>query len=761
MSKSRFLLTALGVTLIGAQAAMLKAQASKDTATPAPAPAPAEQQRPNMLVWMLDDVGFAQLSSYGGLVETPNIDRVARMGLRYSNYHTAPICSASRAAMLTGRNPHTVHMGGHAAAALPHPGYDGKIPAEAGTVAANLHAAGYATFALGKWDHLPSDEMTPAGPFHHWPTGQGFDRFYGFLAADTDNWQPSLIRDASPVATPETPGYHLNRDLADQAIAMIGSRAARSPQPPFFLYFATGTAHAPHHAPADWIARFKGKFDQGWDKAREQILARQIAAGLMPKGTKLAPRPEGMPAWDSLSADEKRLYARQMEVFAASLVYADAQFGRVLDALEASGQLDNTIVLVTSDNGASAEGARDGTYNEALFANGRFPSAAENLPFLDQWGGPHTYPHYSFGWAVAGNTPLRYYKQTAHEGGTRVPLVVAWPNGIAARGEVRGQFVDVADITPTLLDLAGVANAEVINDRRQSPMDGHSFAYTLGDNAAPDRTEAQYFEMYGNKGLWSRGWTIATTHRTRTWDMTLATPPNEPWELYHTDKDPGQATDLARRNPEKVAELARLFDEQARRFNVYPIGNMSDSRPYAVQLMRAEMARRGGRWVYSGPVSHIAERAAPPVTAMPFRLLASLNLPEGTETGPVMAQGGALGGMALYLDKGVPKFVLRDFDGKALTFAASKPLPRGASKLELQLDRTPASGTEPAAVTITIRANGEVVANGSKAWTMPLAFGIAETFDLGIDWGSAAGEAYRAGTPFPGTLGPVEIDFNR
>lgn len=758
MKSRSLMLTASALAIVGAAPLPAIAQ-SAATTSPAPVQAPA-QQRPNVLLWMLDDVGFAQLSSYGGLVETPNIDRVARMGLRYSNYHTAPICSASRAAILTGRNPHTVHMGGHAAAALPYPGYDAKIPASAGTIAANLKSAGYATFALGKWDHLPSEEAVPAGPFRLWPTGQGFDRFYGYLAADTDNWNPVLVRDTSPVAKPDAPGYHLNHDLADQAIAMIASLASRSPAPPFFLYFATGTAHAPHHAPPEWIAKYKGRFDGGWDKAREAILQRQIAAGLMPKGTKLAPRPEGMPAWDSLSPDAKRLYAHQMEVFAASLAYADAQFGRVLDALEASGELDNTVVVVTSDNGASAEGAANGTHNEILFANGYFPSVAENLPHLDNWGGPQTYPHYAMGWAVAGNTPLRYYKQTAHEGGTRVPLVVAWPRGIAARGEIRGQFVDVADVAPTLLDLTGVPLAATINNVAQQPMDGHSFAQTLADPAAPAPDNAQYFEMYGNKGLWSGGWTIVTTHRTKTWDMTLATPPNEAWELYNTDKDPGQTVNLAAKNPEKVAELARLFEAQATAFNVNPVSNMSESRPYAAQKTREEMARRGGIWRYTGPVSRIAERAGPPLTSMPFRLKARLDL-HGGESGPIMALGGKLGGIALFLDKGVPVFMVRDLSGKPVRFAATAPLPKGVTELELDLDRKPGAGLDPVPVTVTLRANGQQIASERAEVSIAPAFGVAETLDLGIDWGSAVGDSYQAATPFPGGIGPVEIDFNR
>ncbi|RYD97585.1 MAG: arylsulfatase, partial [Sphingomonadales bacterium] len=533
------------------------ALADPQSATPRAAPAaPApSQQRPNVLVWLMDDVGFAQVSCFGGLVETPNIDRVAAMGLRYSNYHTAPICSASRAALLTGRMPHSVHIGGHATAARDFPGYDAHIPAGAGTIAANLHAAGYTTYAVGKWDHLPNADVSTAGPFNYWATGQGFDRFYGFLSADTDNWEPQLVRDLTPIGRPQTSGYHLSADMADQAIAMIQARGAADPQRPFFLYWATGAAHAPHHAPAEWIARYKGKFDQGWDKVRETILQRQIARGVVPKGTRLAALPEEMPRWDSLSREERQLYARQMEAFAASLSYADAQFGRMLDALAAAGELDNTIVVVTSDNGASAEGGPNGLYNEAA-VTGAGLTVADNLAFLDRWGAPGTYPHYAYGWAVAGNTPFRYYKQTTHEGGTHVPLVVAWPRGIAARGELRGQFAHVSDIAPTLLAATGVPLAQTVNNVPQVPMEGQSLAATFASARAPGHEGPQYVELYGNKGLWQDGWQIVTSHRYRTWDWQTAKTFDEPWELYDLRTDPGQNTNLAVKYPERVAAMA-------------------------------------------------------------------------------------------------------------------------------------------------------------------------------------------------------------
>lgn len=721
---------------------------------PSAASVPAAERRPNVLVWLLDDVGFAQLSSFGGLVATPNIDRVARQGLRYTNYHTTPICSASRASLLSGRNSHSVHLGWHALVSRALPGYDARIPASAGSIAANLHAGGYATYALGKWDHVPSEEASPAGPFRQWPLGQGFDKFYGFLAGDTDNWNPTLLRDSTPIAKPADPDYHLDDDLADQAIAMVRSREALAEKRPFFMYWATGTAHAPHHAPKAWIERYQGRFDMGWDAARERTLKAQKAQGVVSRAAKLAPRPDGMPAWSSLSPDQKKLYARQMEVFAASLSHADAQFGRILDALEAGGELENTIVIITSDNGASAEGAPNGMYNEAFILAGGQPSVTDNMAFHDEWGGPSTYPHYSLGWAVAGNTPYRYYKQTTHEGGTRVPLVVSWPKGIPARGELRGQFVHVSDIAPTILDLAKVPLAKTVNDVEQSPMEGVSFAYSLSDPANTGGKRAQYFEMYGNKGLWADGWSLVTSHRVKVWDA-REKPADEPWELYDLTNDPGQLHDLASARPEKVRELSRLFEEQARRYSVLPVADVSDGLAEGTRKVREEHARRGGLWRYAGPLGNIPPTLAPPIASRDFVMKATLRLADAPTTGPVFAYGGRLGGMALYLRNGKPVFVVNALNGRSTEVAADRALPAGANDLVLKFAGVP--GTAHKQVTIT--ANGQPLAQGVIDGPIPVSFGISETFGVGIDNGSAvlpeAGTATRLAREFGG----VEFDF--
>jgi arylsulfatase len=731
-------------------------QAAAQSAPGAPAP---EAPRPNVFVWMLDDVGFAQLSSFGGLVDTPNIDRVAAMGLRYSNYHTAPICSASRAAFLTGRNPHSVHMGGHAITAVSMPGYDALLPAEDGTIAENLRQAGYHTYAIGKWDHLPVAEQSSGGPFTRWPLGQGFERFYGFLAAETDNWTPVLYQDNSPIAAPVTPDYHLSEDLAGRAIEMISTRNVDRSPAPFFMYWATGVAHAPHHAPADWIERYRGRFDLGWDAARAEILRRQIEQGLVPEGAELAPRPEGMPAWDTLSADQRRLYARQMEVFAAAISHADHEFGRILDALEAAGELDNTIIIITSDNGASGEGAFAGTFHEHTFVNEQVATDEDNMPFLDRWGGPATYPHYSFGWAVAGNTPYRYYKQTTHEGGTRVPLIIAWADGIAARGEIRDQFAYVTDITPTLLDVLDAPLAETVNDVDQAPLEGRSLVASFTDPEARDTIRNQYVEIFGSKGLWSDdGWAIVTTHRIHTWGSTVVAPVNAPWQLYNLNVDPGQTNDVAAEYPERVASMAAEFERQAELYNVNPIEDIRTSRALMGQRLQNDFIRHGGIWRFPEPVTRIAPLAAPPITNIGFRMSADVALETGRETGPIFASGGELGGVGFYLRSGRPVLAIRSLEGELITVESRSALPRGTTRLELEFVRPPTASMTPLDIQVTIRANGSTLVQRTINAELPIS--ISETFDIGRDDGRTIVDVYQPNVPFPGELRNIVFDFS-
>jgi len=730
--------------------------------TPPARPA-ARPGSPNVLIWLMDDVGFAQVSSYGGLVETPNIDRVAGMGLRYSNFRSTPVCSSSRASLLTGRNPHTVHVGGHAMGPRGFPGYDTLIPPEAGTVAENFRQAGYRTFALGKWDHAPVNDVTQAGPYTYWPQGQGFDRFYGFLTADTDNFDPVLWDGNAPVASPRWKNYHLNRDLADKAIEFIGNRSSSHPAPPFLMYWATGTAHAPHHAPADWIARYKGRFDAGWDVAREEIFKRQKAQGIVPADALLPPRPAHMPAWESLSPDERRLYVRQMEVYAASLSYADDQFGRILDELALRGELENTIVVVTSDNGASAEGGPTGLMNEISFPNAHMPTVAENLAWLEQWGGPDTYPHYAFGWAVAGNTPFNYYKQTAWEGGIHVPLVIAWPAGIAARGEWRRQFAYIADITPTVLEAAGVTPAGMVHGAKQSPFDGQDLQASFQQSAEPDQ-RAQYFEMYGNRSIVKGEWKAVASDRTETWDLTTTASIDNPWLLFNLTADPGETRNLAGEYPQKLAELDAEFKAQAARYHVDPMDGGGGTRVYMRNMAMADFAARRGLWRYPTPVSRVLESNAPPIKFLSHTVSADISLDSGVETGPIYAMGGSLGGMGLYLKDGRPVFILRGILGEEIKLESPLPLQQGDNKLSLSLEYAGSPGMKisPLArrtVHIVISANGREMLNESTEFAMPGTFSSSETFDIGRDDGKALAYDYQAQTAFPGKIRNVVFDF--
>lgn len=710
---------------------------------------------------MMDDVGFGQLSAFGGLVDTPNVDRVAQMGLLYANYRSAPMCSPARAAFLSGRMPHSVHMGGHAVNSFPAPGYDAKVPPEAGTLAENLRQAGYATFAVGKWDHLPPAEMSPAGPFDHWPLGQGFERFYGFLAADTDNFEPTLVRDNSPIARPRPAAYHLSADLADQAIEMIRNRDAVRPDRPFFLYWASGAAHAPHHAPQDWIARYKGRFDGGWDKAREEILVRQIALGLVPKGTRLAPLPTGYAQWNALSPDQKRLNARQMEAFAASLSYADAQFGRILDDLTERGELDNTIVVIASDNGTSAEGGPNGMLTEAYIGNETPVSLAENLALFNKWGGPETSPHYANGWAVAGNTPYRYYKRTAHEGGIHVPLVIAWPKGIAAHGELRLQSVSVSDLAPTLLDAARVKLAAVVNNKPQSPMEGQSITASFATNGSPREGRPQYYELWGNKSVWLDGWSIVTSHRLESFSasMDVTKPFDDPWELYDLVRDPGQTKDLASRQPDRVRAMEKVWFELATRYNVLPQHNVGEDAADQKARFMAGMVARRGKWTYRGTVTNIPAALAPPVSILPSRINARLELPAAPVSGPVFAYGGNLPGMGLYLEANKPVFLFNAINGERFRIAATEALPAGSSDLFVKLAKGQVDTSNRADWVISVGNAGKTLATGTIHVEMPRMMGISATFDVGNDTGTPVREGYPSGQPINARIDEVTFDF--
>jgi len=724
------------------------------------APPAAPEKKPNILVFLLDDVGFGQPGAFGGAVNTPNIDRVASMGLRYNNFHTTSLCSPSRAALLTGRNHHSVGTGVITEIATDHPGYTSHIPKEKFPVVEAFRQNGYGTAAFGKWHNTPLEQLRGPGSKHdQWPTDLGFESFYGFMAGDMSQWEPTIWKDTKPVdPIPVNGEYHFTVDMADQAIQWLDKEHTQNPQKPFFLYFATGAAHAPHHAPAEYIAKYRGRFDQGWDKVREETLARQKSMGVVPADTALPERPDVIPAWESLSSDERRLYARMQETFAGYLDHADAQFGRVLAEVERLGELDNTIILITSDNGASGEGGLHGSVNENLVFNGVPDSLANNLARIDEIGTKRTYNHYPAGWALAGNTPFRYWKQTVHEGGVHDPMVIALPKRIKSGGETRSQFTHIIDVAPTLMELTGVALPETIHGVAQAPMEGVSFAKTLDSQEAKTEKRLQYFEMLGNRALWSDGWKAVAFHGRYPWDLSGTNPDfdHDKWELFNMTEDFSEAHDLADRYPEKLESLKEKFDEQAKTYQVYPLDDGTGARLAATyQSIMAGISN----FKYSQGDVRISEAISPPVKNRSYTITAVFEVPEGASSGSsgdgtIVACGGRFGGYSLYVKGKRIHFTHNFLAESEYTVDASEDLPTGTVTVRFEFNKTGEFEGKG-----TLYVNNKKVGEGFLPRTVPRAFGIAETFDVGEDSGSPVTDQYAAPFVYQGRIHSVEFQL--
>ena len=569
------------------------------------------EDAPNIIIFLLDDTGFAQIGSFGGLIETPNIDALAAGGLRYNNFHTTALCSPSRATLMAGRNPHAIGLGSHALTAMGFPGYNAIVPETAKSVANYLQDAGYVNYALGKWDHTPLYEVSQVGPFNRWPSGEGFDHGYNFMAADVHQFIPVMWNDHSP--EPYHTTEHLDKDLADRTIDWITGHKSLKEDLPFMMLWASGSMHSPHHAPDAYLNKYAGKFDKGWDKVREEIIENQKRLGIIPENTNLTERIDAIPAWDSLSDDERRLYARQMEVFAAQLEYVDVQIGRVVETLERIGELDNTLIIVTSDNGASGEGGLAGTFNETYVLNGLQTPFDASMRNLERWGQWDTYPHYHAGWAMAGNTPFRYFKQSEHRGGQADALVVHWPNGIDAKGEIRNQYHHISDIAPSIMEAAGIEFPASYHGIEQQPFTGVAMNYSFNNADAANAKKRQYYEMYGNRALWEDGWKAVTLHANRMpWELNVILPFEEDvWELYHVAEDFSESIDLAEQFPEKLEALKKAFDEEAWANNVYPLyGDMLKRLAGTQDILFGDKKE----FVYYAPGAfRIAEKASAPV----------------------------------------------------------------------------------------------------------------------------------------------------
>ena len=718
-----------------------------------PHPVRAPQGAPNIVVIMLDDAGFAQYSTWGGAVASPTMDELARDGLRYNRFHTAGICSPTRAALLTGRNPHNAGVGIVTELSNGYDGYTGIIPQSTVPVARVLRDNGYATAMFGKNHNTPTVETGSSGPFNHWPNALGFDYFYGFNAWGTSQWEPLLFENTRPVPPSTDPDYQLTGDLADRAIEWVHSAKSANPDRPFFLYIATGATHAPHHAPRAWIERFRGKFDQGWDRYREEAFARQKRLGVIPADAELTPRPAALPAWESLSPEGKRIAARQMEVFAGFAAYADHEMKRVVDAVRALPDGANTmIVYIAGDNGASAEGAQSGTLNEMAPANGIEAQAHPTTESLARLGGPEYMNNYPAGWAWAMNTPFRYYKQVvSHLGAIRNPMVVSWPARIKATGGLRTQFADVTDIAPTLLEAAHLAEPASVDGVAQKPLDGVSLFPTFDDPKAPEVRTRQYFEVFGNRAIYDHGW-MASARLADPWlaERAQLDPAKVQWELYDLSKDFTQSRDLAASDPQRLEQMKAIWWDEAKRNNVLPLDWRAGERV-------AGLASPNGKTVftfYPGMVD-LPEAVAPNIRNRSWTITASGSFTPA-DHGVLIAQGGRGGGWAIRLDAGRVEL---DYNYGSIAHYAvrtERPVPAGTSEIAVRFLADPREKAGQGGV-VTILANGREIGRGSLPHTLPGVFSLAEGMDVGADYGSPAG-AYPVPSTFSGKLGKVVVD---
>jgi arylsulfatase len=731
---------------------------AKDSTPDFPKGIEAPKGAPNVLLILTDDVGFGASSTFGGPIQTPTFQRLADNGLRYNMFHTTALCSPTRAALITGRNHHTNASGVITEFATGYPGYNSLVPKSSGSVGEVLRENGYNTSWFGKMHNIPDWMSSQAGPFDLWPSGLGFEYFYGFIGGDSDQWHPALYENTRPIEPYlGNPNYILDHDLADKAIAWIRMQHALAPNKPWFLYYATGTAHAPHHAPKEWIEKYKGQFDQGWDKVREETLARQIKLGIVPANTQLTKRPEQIPAWDSLSADQKRLYAHMMEVYAGALSYADNQIGRLLDSLEQSGQLDNTIVFfIMGDNGASAEGTLQGTTNEvATAANGVKESLPYLLSMIDQLGGPTTYNHYPVGWAHAMDSPMQWTKQVAsHFGGTRNGLVISWPAKINGKGGIRPQFCHVIDIVPTIYEAIGVTPPTVMDGVQQKPLEGVSLVYTFNSANAPTRHTTQYFELVGNRAIYKDGWMANTTPLRLPW-VTVGyepSPDDFKWELYNINEDFSQSNNLAEKNPDKLKELQSAFDVEAKKYNVYPLDASFASR--ADPAIRPSLTRGRTEFTYYPGMVRIPEGSAPDFKNKSWTIAAEVTIPESGANGVLATIGGRYGGWALLLQDGKPQFAyaLSNQPEHKFRVASDKPIPAGNHVVRFNFKYD--GGGIGKGGTGTLFVDGKKVAQAQIPQTVGVRFSLDETFDVGEDMGTPVVEDYVDKMPFPftGTL---------
>ena len=719
----------------------------------------APEGAPNVLIILIDDMGFGMPSAFGGPIHMPTVDRLASEGLRYNQFHTTALCSPTRTALLSGRNHHMNNMGSITETATAFPGNTGQRPDNVAPLAEMLRLNGYSTSFFGKNHETAPWEVSPSGPTNRWPTRSGFDEFYGFIGGETNQWAPFLYHGLNPVEIPRVPNYNFMTDMTDKAIGWMEFQKALTPDKPFFMYFAPGATHAPHHVPKEWIAKYKGKFDQGWDAMREEVLARQIKLGVVPPGTKLAPKPEAIKDWNKLTPDEKKLFARQMEVYAGFGEYADSEIGRLIDAIKDTGQLDNTLVFyILGDNGTSAEGGMNGMFSEMTYFNGVHETVQEMLKHYDDWGGPSTYPHMAAGWAVAGDTPFAWTKQVASNfGGTRNGMVVYWPKRVKAKSEVRSQFHHVIDVAPTVLEAANLPEPKVVNGTPQAPIEGVSMVYTFDEAKAESRHKTQYFEIFGNRAIYADGWFAGTIHRAPWEAKPRVALLDDKWELYDTRSDFSLANDLAARNPAKLKELQDLFMKEAVKYRVLPIDDRLFERINASMVGRPDlMGGRTSLTLHAG-MKGMSENVFLDMKNRSFTITADIESPAAGASGVILAQGGRFGGWSLYMKNGKPIYAYNFLGLQRFTVAAAQAVPAG--KATIRFDFAYDGGGLAKGGLGTLYVNDKKVAEGRIERTQPMIFSADETADVGEDDATPVTEDYKAyDNKFTGKILKVKLD---
>jgi arylsulfatase A-like enzyme len=737
-----------------------------DTAYPPIEPLLPPEGAPNVLIVLLDDVGFGASSAFGGPCETPNAEKLAAGGLKYNRFHTTALCAPTRAAMLSGRNHHSVGMGSVTETATSAPGNSSLKPNTKAPLAMTLKLNGYSTAQFGKCHEVPVWQSSPMGPFDAWPSGGGgFETFYGFIGGENNQWDPALYEGTTPVEPPATPeeGYHLTEDLADHAVNWIRTQKALMPDKPFFVYFAPGATHAPHHVPKEWADKYQGQFADGWDAQREKTFARQKELGIIPADAELTARHVEIPAWDDMPDELKPVLEREMEVYAGFLEHTDHSVGRVIDAIEDLGVLENTIIYyIIGDNGASAEGTLNGAFNEMANFNGM--AALETPEFMlskmDEFGSPSSYNHYAVGWAWAMDAPFQWTKQIAsHWGGTRNGTIVHWPNGISEKGGLRSQFTHVIDLAPTILEAAGLPEPTMVNGVMQSPMEGTSMLYTFEQPDEPERHDLQYFEMFGNRGVYFKGWSAVTKHRTP-WllvDKHIVAFDDDAWELYDGSSDYSQARNLAAEHPEKLHELQRLWLIEAVKYNVLPLDDRTGERLNPDLAGRPTLVRGHSQQFFAG-MGRLSENSVVSIKNKSFSVTAEVDVPEGGAEGVIIAQGGRFGGWSVFVNGGKAKFVYNVLGIQAFATEADTPIPAGTHQVRMEFAYD--GGGLAKGGDVTLYYDGTAVGTGRVGATQAMVFSADETTDVGHESGTAVSPDYTPQTSrFTGKINWVQIDL--